>query len=143
MRKRSRKKNDDGLDFWQPTSDLMSGLMYILMLIIVLLALQVFLLIRAFGSIQSMQRVYAALQILNVGLIIHLVNKPSNPTTKITWILLVVLAPGGFIVLGCCMGAFRAIQAKLAARKGCAKPEKAAGCAGCALAGSCSEGGKA
>ena len=58
-------------------------------------------------------------------------------------ILLVVLAPGGFIVLGCCMGAFRAIQAKLAARKGCAKPEKAAGCAGCAMAGSCTEGGKA
>lgn len=63
------------------------------MLIIVLLALQVFLLIQAFRSIQSMQRVYAALQILNVVLIIHLVNKPSNPTTKITWILLVVLAP--------------------------------------------------
>ena len=60
-------------------------------------------------------------------------------------ILLVVLAPGGFIVLGCCMGAFRAIQAKLAARKGCAKPEKAAGCAGCAMAASCpsAEGGKA
>ncbi|MCR5346384.1 MAG: electron transport complex subunit E [Fretibacterium sp.] len=61
-------------------------------------------------------------------------------------ILLVVLAPGGFIVLGCCMGAFRAIQAKLAARKGaCSPAKKASGCAGCAMSASCpsAEGGKA
>ncbi len=51
--------------------------------------------------------------------------------------LLVVLAPGGFIVLGCCMGAFRAIQAKLARRRGCDAPEPAAGCAACAMAKSC------
>ncbi|MBR1672301.1 MAG: electron transport complex subunit E [Fretibacterium sp.] len=67
----------------------------------------------------------------------------GTPVVGFDPILLVVLAPGGFIVLGCCMGAFRAIQAKLAARKGCAAPEKAKGCAGCAMAGACGEGGKA
>ena len=63
------------------------------MMIIVMLALQVLLLWWAFQSIQSIQIIYAALQVLNVALIIHLVNKPSNPSIKITWILLVVLVP--------------------------------------------------
>lgn len=63
------------------------------MLIIVLLAIQVLLLVRAFQSIQSLPLIYATLQVLNVGLIIHLVNKPSDPATKITWILLIVVAP--------------------------------------------------
>ena len=37
--KKIKKRNDEELNFWQPTSDLMSGLVYILMLIIVLLGL--------------------------------------------------------------------------------------------------------
>ncbi|MBQ9566040.1 MAG: electron transport complex subunit E [Synergistaceae bacterium] len=61
----------------------------------------------------------------------------GHPVFSFEPALLVVLAPGGFIVLGCCMGAFRAIQAKLAARKGCPAPEPAAGCSACAMASSC------
>lgn len=37
--KKPKKRNDEDLNFWQPTSDLMSGLVYILMLVIVLLGL--------------------------------------------------------------------------------------------------------
>ena len=63
------------------------------MLIILLLAAQVFILYRAFSSLRYIRYIYVALQALYVGLIIHLVNKSSNPAVKITWILLVVLAP--------------------------------------------------
>ena len=63
------------------------------MMILVMLALQAALLAGAFRSIQSMQWAYALLQVVNVLLIIHLVNKPSDPTVKISWILLVVVAP--------------------------------------------------
>lgn len=38
----------------------------------------------------------------------------GSPAVDFEPALLIVLAPGGFIVLGCCMGAFRAIRAKLA-----------------------------
>lgn len=37
--KKPKKRNDEDINFWQPTSDLMSGLVYILMLVIVLLGL--------------------------------------------------------------------------------------------------------
>ena len=63
------------------------------MLVIVLLALQVFLLIRMFQSVTSSQIIYIGLQVLNLVLMIHLVNKNSNPASKLTWILLIVLAP--------------------------------------------------
>ena len=59
--------------------------------------------------------------------------------------LLVVLAPGGFIVLGCAIGLFRAIQAWWARLKGRLAPKVPAGCAGCAMSGACgmAEGGEA
>jgi len=67
------------------------------MLVVVTLAVQVVLLVVAFSSLQSMQSMlpyYYALLLLLYGVtILHLVNKSSEPTTKITWILLVVLAP--------------------------------------------------
>ena len=71
------------------------------MLILVLLAVQVLLLWRVFTSLQYVKYIYAALQVLYVVLILHLVNKSSNPAIKITWILLVVLAPpvGVFLYL--------------------------------------------
>ena len=37
--KKTKIKHDEDLNFWQPTSDLMSGLMYMLMLVILLLGL--------------------------------------------------------------------------------------------------------
>lgn len=58
--------------------------------------------------------------------------------------LLVVLAPGGFMVLGISMAIFRVLQARAAAKKGLPAPEAAAGCAGCAMASACgktAEGG--
>ena len=42
----------------------------------------------------------------------------GNPVVSFEPAMLVVLAPGGFIVLGCFMAAFRAIQAKAAKMKG-------------------------
>ena len=63
----------------------------------------------------------------------------GNPVTSFEPAMLIVLAPGGFIVLGCCMGAFRAIQAKLAESKGLgAVPAEASeGCGCCAMAKMC------
>ena len=37
--KKPKKRNDVELNFWQPTSDMMSGLLYVLMLVIVLMGL--------------------------------------------------------------------------------------------------------
>ena len=54
--------------------------------------------------------------------------------------MLVVLAPGGFIILGCSMGLFRAIQAKMAKMRGLgATPAEArpAGCGSCLMAKFC------
>ncbi len=62
----------------------------------------------------------------------------GNPVASFEPAMLIVLAPGGFIVLGCCMGAFRAIQAKLASFHGVAKPAAAStGCGCCAMAKFC------
>ena len=67
------------------------------MLVVLTLALQIGLLVAIFSSLQSVQGIlpvyYALLLLLYGGTILHLVNKRSEPTTKITWILLVVLAP--------------------------------------------------
>ena len=67
------------------------------MLVLLTLALQIALLVAIFSSLQSMQSMlpfyYALLLLLYGAMILHLVNKKSEPTTKITWILLVVLAP--------------------------------------------------
>ncbi|MBR2796978.1 MAG: cardiolipin synthase [Clostridia bacterium] len=67
------------------------------MLVVLTMALQIALLIFIFSSLQSMQSmlpIYYVLMILLYGaMILHLVNKNTEPTSKITWILLVVLAP--------------------------------------------------
>ena len=71
------------------------------MIIAVMLAVQVLLLLRAFSSLRDSRYFYAALQALNAVLILHLVNRPVNPAIRISWILLVVLAPplGVFLYL--------------------------------------------
>ncbi len=51
--------------------------------------------------------------------------------------LLVILAPGGFITLGCFMALFRLYQAKMAAKKGKPLPETAEGCGSCAVGAAC------
>ena len=64
------------------------------MLIVLMLAAQIALLVSLFSSLNEwMPYYYGFVLVLYGGLILHLVNKPSEPTTKITWILLVVLAP--------------------------------------------------
>ena len=73
-------------------------------------------------------------ELLGSGTILGVPLLPLEPA------LLVVLAPGGFIVLGCCMGAFRALQARLAERRGRPAPEVPSGCAACAMKGSCQAG---
>ena len=72
------------------------------MVILVLIALQILLLFLAFNSsISNLSYLYYALIVFYAALILHLVNKPANPSIKITWILLVVLAPplGVFLYL--------------------------------------------
>ncbi|MBQ3764624.1 MAG: electron transport complex subunit E [Synergistaceae bacterium] len=64
----------------------------------------------------------------------------GNPVVSFEPAMLVVLAPGGFIVLGCFMAAFRAIQAKAAKMKGLgATPAEARpmGCGSCIMAKFC------
>ena len=64
------------------------------MLILVMLAAQIALLVALFNSLQGLVPYYYFLMLLlNGALILHLVNKPSEPFSKITWILLIVLAP--------------------------------------------------
>ena len=59
----------------------------------------------------------------------------GNPVVSFEPAMLIVLAPGGFIVLGCCMAAFKAIQARA---KGIgAAPAEASGCGCCAMAKFC------
>ena len=64
------------------------------LLVVLMLAVQIALLVGVFNSLQSaMPYYYATLILLYGGMILHVVNKSSEPFTKITWILLVVLAP--------------------------------------------------
>ena len=67
------------------------------MLVVLTMGLQIALLIFIFSSLQSMQSMvpvyYVLLLLLYGAMILHLVNKSAEPTSKITWILLVVLAP--------------------------------------------------
>ena len=66
----------------------------------------------------------------------------GNPVVSFEPAMLVILAPGGFIILGCCMGAFRAIQARAAKMKGLgATPAEArpAGCGSCIMAKFCNK----
>lgn len=51
--------------------------------------------------------------------------------------LIVILAPGGFMMLGIAMAIFRALQARAARKKGKPVPQAAAGCGSCAMAATC------
>ena len=67
----------------------------------------------------------------------------GNPVVNFEPALLIVLAPGGFIVLGVCMGAFRAIQNFFASHKLGIKAAEANektennSCGGCPMAKFC------
>ena len=64
------------------------------MIVVVMLAAQIALLVSLFSSLSElMPYYYVIMLVLYGGLILHLVNKTSEPSSKITWILLVVLAP--------------------------------------------------
>ena len=64
------------------------------MLILLMLAVQITLMVLAFRSVQTfMPYLYGVQMALYAVLLLHLVNKPSEATTKVTWILLVVLLP--------------------------------------------------
>ena len=62
--------------------------------IALMLAAQIGLLIMAFNRLAGfIPYIYGLQTVLNAGLVLHLVNRPGNPTYKITWILLMVLMP--------------------------------------------------
>ncbi len=74
------------------------GILHVLfgrtMLIIVLFALQIFLLYEAFRSMRRfIPYIYGFLMVFYGAIIVRLVNKSSDPANKITWILLIVLLP--------------------------------------------------
>ncbi len=70
------------------------------MLVVLMLAAQIALLAVLFSSLKDwMPYYYGFVLVLYGGLILHLVNKSSEPITKITWILLVVLAPAVGVAL--------------------------------------------
>lgn len=74
------------------------GILHVLfgrtMLIIVLFALQIFLLYWAFRSMRRfIPYFYGLLMVFYGVIIVRLVNKSSDPVSKITWILLIVLLP--------------------------------------------------
>ena len=75
----------------------------------------------------------AVREVLGAGTILGLSVVPAGYQPA----LLVILAPGGFLMLGIFMALFRAVQARLAARRGEPAPEAPAGCAACAMSGSC------
>lgn len=75
----------------------------------------------------------AVREVLGAGTILGLSVVPAGYQPA----LLVILAPGGFLMLGIFMALFRAVQARLAARRGEPAPEAPAGCAACAMNGSC------
>ena len=69
-------------------------------LVLVMLGVQIAVLIALFSSLQAwMPYYYGFVLALLAGLILHLVNKRSEPTTKITWILLIGLVPAVGITL--------------------------------------------
>ena len=74
------------------------GILHVLfgrtMLILVLFVLQFFLLYMAFRSMRRfIPYIYGVLMVFYGTIIIRLVNKSSDPASKITWILLIVLLP--------------------------------------------------
>ena len=70
------------------------------MLIIVMLVLQVVLMLSAFRFLDPfMPYIYSLMLVFYGVIIIHLVNKPSNPSIKISWILLMVVLPAVGVLL--------------------------------------------
>ena len=74
------------------------GILHVLfgrtMLILVLFAVQILLLYMAFRSLRRfIPYIYGLLMVFYGVIIVRLVNKPSDASSKITWILLIVLLP--------------------------------------------------
>ncbi len=95
IRARSGQDSDDRLLLLQKGK---RGILNVIfgrtMLVVLMLAAQIALLAALFSSLKDwMPYYYGFVLVLYGGLILHLVNKPSEPASKITWILLVVLAP--------------------------------------------------
>ena len=101
IRARSGQDNDERLLLLQKGK---RGILNVIfgrtMLIVLMLAAQIALLVLLFSSLRSwMPYYYSLILVLYGALILHLVNKPTEPTTKITWILLVVLVPAVGVAL--------------------------------------------
>ena len=94
IRKRSGKDQDDGLLLQKSKRGILNVVFGRTMLVVLMLVAQIALIAVFFSSLSSLMPYYYGFMLLLYGvMIIHLVNKPSEPFSKITWILLVVLAP--------------------------------------------------
>lgn len=69
------------------------------MIILVMLGVQIALMVLAFSSVSTFPYLYGVQMVLSLSLLLHLVNKSSEPTTKITWILMITLVPAVGIAL--------------------------------------------
>lgn len=95
IRERSGQQDDSVLLLEKGKRGVLNAVFGRSMLVLVMLALQVLLLVLAFGSSLRafMPYLYGVLMAVYAGLILHLVNKQANPSIKLTWILLVVIVP--------------------------------------------------
>jgi electron transport complex protein RnfE len=86
------------------------------------------------GFTIALTSIGAVRELLGNGTIFDIVLTPAGYQPA----LLVILAPGGFITLGICMGLFRFYKQHAAEKKGVPLPESAdAGCGGCSNAAVC------
>ena len=63
------------------------------LLIVLLLAVQVFLIIGLFTRWQFASFAYGGTYVLSIFMAFYLINQPMNPTTRQTWLILVLLVP--------------------------------------------------
>ena len=94
IRQRSRQESDETRLLKKGKRGVLNLIYGRTLLVVLTLALQIGLLVLAFDTLEtSMPYFYILLLAVYAGTILHLVNKRSEPYSKITWILLVVLAP--------------------------------------------------
>ena len=94
IRQRSRQESDETRLLKKGKRGVLNLIYGRTLLVVLTLAMQIGLLMLAFNTLESLSPYfYILLLAVYVGTILHLVNKRSEPYSKITWILLVVLAP--------------------------------------------------
>ena len=94
IRQNSGHGQDEGLLLQKSKRGILNVVFGRTMLVVLMLAAQILLLAGLFSSLSNLMPYYYGLLLVLYGaMLLHLVNKPSEPYSKITWILLIVMAP--------------------------------------------------